>query len=166
MWPAPRPARVWMAAAMPAGKQRGAGYLAVLMLVLALSVMLAAAAAGWQTRLRREKEADLLFIGQQFRQAIASYHQSGPAPAYPRSLSALLKDDRVGFTRRHLRRLYADPISGGTEWGLIKAGDGGIMGVYSLAPGIPLKQANFPAALGDVGGRASYQEWVFKYDGR
>lgn len=146
---------------MAAGKQRGLAYLGVLMLVLAIGVALSAAAGIWARQLQREKEAQLLHIGLQLQRAIESYHRSGTAPAYPKTLEVLLKDDRVSFTRRHLRRLYADPMSGKPEWGLVKGADGGIVGVFSLVEGSPLKRRGFAAELGDFADKASYQEWVF-----
>lgn len=148
-----------------AAKQGGSAYLAVLMLVVAVATGLSAVAQPWQTKKLREQEAELLFIGMQFQRALASYYRAGTAPAYPKTMDALLKDDRVSFTRRHLRRVYADPITGDTEWGIVKSPDGGIMGVYSLSERKPLKQDGFDAALGDLAGKASYQDWKFVFMG-
>lgn len=146
---------------MAAGKQRGLAYLGVLTLALAMGIALSAAAGAWSRQLQRDKEEELLHIGLQLQRAIAGYHRSGPAPAYPKTLEALLKDERVPFTRRHLRRLYADPFTGKPEWGLIKGADGGIVGVHSLAEGRPLKQRGFAAELGDFADKDSYRQWVF-----
>jgi len=49
----------------------------------------------------------------------------------------------VGRWRRHLRRLYPDPITNSAERGLVKAPDGGVMGVYSLSEQPVLKTGNF-----------------------
>ena len=49
---------------------------------------------------------------------------------------------------RHLRRLYRDPLTGSADWGVVKGPDGGVIGVYSQAPGKPLKQDGFPPAWG------------------
>ena len=146
---------------MAVGKQRGLAYLGVLTLALAIGIALSAAAGAWSRQLQRDKEEELLHIGLQLQRAIAGYHRSGPAPAYPKTLEALLKDERVPFTRRHLRRLYADPFTGKPEWGLIKGADGGIVGVHSLAEGRPLKQRGFAAELGDFADKDSYRQWVF-----
>jgi hypothetical protein len=43
----------------------------------------------------------------------------------------------------------------------VLAPGGGIMGVFSLAKGRPIKQANFPAELGWPGNRPSYADWQF-----
>ncbi|MGB3433871.1 type II secretion system protein [Achromobacter sp.] len=146
-----------------AGRQGGSAYLTILMLVLGVATGLSAVAQPWRTQKVREQEAQLLFVGQQFQRALASYYRSGTAPAYPKTLDALLKDDRVSFTRRHLRRIYEDPATGGKEWGLVKSPDGGIMGVYSLSTDTPLKQDGFDAALGDLSGKSSYQDWKFVF---
>ncbi|CUJ18961.1 Uncharacterised protein [Achromobacter kerstersii] len=144
-------------------REEGSAYLAILMLVLAVSTGLAAVAQPWHTKKLREQEAELLFIGKQFQRALASYYRSGTAPAYPKTMEALLKDDRVSFTRRHLRRVYTDPITGSQEWGIVRSPDGGIMGVYSLSERAPLKQDGFDAELGDLSGKSSYQDWKFVF---
>jgi hypothetical protein len=54
-----------------------------------------------------------------------------------------------------LRKIYVDPITGSTEWGLMKGPDGGIMGVYSQSKDTPLK------ILG--AGGATYADWKFIY---
>ena len=134
--------------------QSGLAYLGVLMLAAAIAAGLAATARPWSMQQQRAREAELLFIGQQFQRAIASYYRAGPSPAFPRSLDALLKDSRVPFMLRHLRRLYRDPLTGSADWGVVKGPDGGVIGVYSQAPGKPLKQDGFPASLGISRARA------------
>jgi len=64
---------------------------------------------------------------------------------------------------RHLRRLYRDPMSASTEWGVLRAPDGGIMGVHSLSQETPIKTGGFAyrdLALQDA---AAYTEWHFAY---
>ena len=65
----------------------------------------------------------------------AQYYEHAPDPGhrYPLSLEALLKDPRYPATQRYLRRIYADPVGGGTEWGLVKGPGGEIYGVHSLS---------------------------------
>src|SRR5512142_1369455 len=80
------------------GRRRESGftYIAVLIFVAILSVGLAATAEAWHMALKREKEAELLFVGHQFRNALAAYynHTPGQAGRYPTSLEDLLKDPR------------------------------------------------------------------------
>lgn len=161
--PVPRRAARRCAPRPPAG-ERGLAFIGLLIVVAALGAALGATATFWHTAQQRVKESELLFIGLQYRNAIRQYYHATPVKAFPRSLDALLRDERLPGTRRYLRRPYRDPLTGSAEWGLITAPDGGIMGIYSLAPGQPLKEAGFPAALGwSGGGRARYADWQFVY---
>jgi len=143
--------------------QRGIAYLGVLMLVAALGLGMTQAARIWTTVQQRDREAQLLFVGDQYRAAIASYYNAAGGNRYPDSLDALLEDRRGLPTQRHLRRLYADPLTGSQQWGLVKAPDGGIMGVFSEAPGRPLKRQGFPARDEAFGDSDAYGEWAFVY---
>jgi type II secretory pathway pseudopilin PulG len=131
---------------MPTGscKQAGFTYIALLIAVVFFGLGSVGAARILASTERVEREAELLFIGHQFRQAIRSYVQSGPkAGQYPATLQDLLQDNRLPTPRRHLRRLFVDPITGKADWGLINAPEGGVMGVYSLSDREPQKRANF-----------------------
>lgn len=143
----------------------GFTYLGVLFAVALASIGLATGGLLWHTAQKREKERELLFIGQQFRAAIGSYHEKTPglAKQFPKSLEELVLDRRYLTPQRHLRRIYRDPFTGEASWGLVKAPDGGIMGVYSLAPGTPLKTGNFDEEDKAFEGKASYAEWRFIY---
>jgi type II secretory pathway pseudopilin PulG len=147
----------------PARNQRGFAYLGVLFAVALVGVSLAATGTLWQLEQRRERERELLFVGHQFRSAVESYYRQTPGPikAYPRRLDDLLRDTRYPNTVRHLRRLYRDPMTGEARWGLVRAADGGINGVYSLSDGAPIKVANFGARDHGFGGKAQYSDWRF-----
>ena len=153
-----------MARRMPTGRQRQAGftYLGLLILLVLMGVVLAQAGTLWSQTRQREREADLLFYGDQFRQAIAAYYLAQTPNAYPQTLNDLLEDPRVPYTRRFLRQIYPDPMTGKRDWILIKAPGNGIMGVYSPAPGTPLKQGNFRAADAAFAGAKSYAAWQFE----
>jgi len=148
--------------AVQAVSERGFTYVGVLFIILIVGVGLASVGTIWHTALQREKERELLFVGGQFRSAIAQYYGSSPgAGRYPMRLEDLLQDERYPNVRRYLRRIYRDPMTGKNEWGLVKAPDGGIVGVHSLAEGRPLKNAGFSeadAAFVDV---ETYAEWKF-----
>ena len=64
-------------------------------------------------------------------------------------------------TRRYLRRLYADPLSGKTEWGIVKAPDGGILGVHSLSEEATFKRAGFKRRDATFAGAQKYSDWKF-----
>lgn len=137
---------------MPTGshKQAGFTYIGLLIAVAFFGLGSVGAARLLASTQRAEREAELLFIGHQFRQAIRSYVQSGPkAGQYPSTLEDLLQDSRYSTVRRHLRRIFVDPITGQANWGLVNAPEGGIRGVYSLSDREPQKRANFDAEDAD-----------------
>ncbi len=145
--------------------QRGFGYLLVLFAVAALGLALAGAGQVWQTVAQREKEAELLFIGNQFRQALGSYYEHAPdgVKKYPLQLQDLVEDRRSPAPLRHLRKVYRDPMTGGTEWGLLRAG-GRIVGVHSLAEGTPFRRFAFAQRDARLEGASRYDAWVFGHD--
>ena len=143
--------------------ENGFTYLGLLFAVALMGVALAATGEVWHTAQTREKERELLFVGNQFRQAIGLYYTAGPAKQYPRRLEDLLKDPRQPATCRYLRKIYNDPITGKAEWGLVRAPDGGIVGVHSLSEARPLKVANFSAADQELAGKSQYAQWIFAF---
>lgn len=148
-----------------AGRAAYAGftYIGLLFVVAAMGASLALVGMVWHTVQKREKERELLFVGNQYRQAIGQYFSRTPGSVrlYPKRLEDLLLDPRHVTTQRYLRKLYPDPITGSMDWRLVKAADGGIMGVYSPSEDEPLKKSNFSAADQDFQGRTSYAEWSF-----
>jgi len=105
--------------------EKGFIYLWALFAVALAGVVMAGTGQIWQTKIQRENEAELLFIGDQFRKAIMSYHNSQLAGVrqYPESLDQLLEDKRGPVTQRHLRKIYIDPLTMKDEWGLVKEED-------------------------------------------
>jgi type II secretory pathway pseudopilin PulG len=144
-----------------AGRNTGFTYLTALFIVAILAGGLALIGEVWHTAAMREREAQLLYIGNQYRKAIERYYLNGPRQ-YPRALADLLKDPRKPRTERYLRQLYPDPVTG-TEWGLVKAPDGGIMGVHSVSEDKPLKSANFRLPDKAFEAAAKYSDWKFVY---
>ena len=147
----------------PQRAQRGVGYLLVLFTLAAMGLLLAGAGQVWHTTAQREKEAELLFIGNQFREAIGSYYAGTPdaAKQYPLKLADLLDDKRFPMPVRHLRQLYRDPMTGDTQWGLVMAGNR-IVGVHSLSNGSALKTV-FHARDDSLTGALTYDQWVFSH---
>ena len=145
-------------------EQHGFTYLTVLFLLAIMSGGLALVGEVWHTSAAREKEAELLFVGQEYRKAIERYYLSGSGVRqYPKNLADLLRDPRQPGTVRHLRRLYPDPITGKDEWGLVKSPDGGFTGVHSLSEGAPLKTAGFAVRDAAFEGKSKYSDWQFVY---
>ncbi len=143
-------------------RQTGFTLLGLLFLVAILGAGLAAAGVVWKTVGQREKEAELLFIGDQYRRALASYHRLSPGAdkRYPGKLQDLLADPRFPHTVRHLRRLWPDPITGG-DWVLVRDERQGIRGLYSASSAPPRKTAGFPKEYAPFEGASHYADWVF-----
>jgi type II secretory pathway pseudopilin PulG len=85
---------------------RDAGFaLAALLVVIAvMSVVLMVALPTWRHQVQREKEAELIFRGEQYARAIGLYHRKHPA-TFPASLDLLVE-------QKYLRKKYKDPITG------------------------------------------------------
>lgn len=151
---------------MSTGKspQFGFTYLYVLMLIALVSMGLAASGTLWRTEAQRDREAELLFIGNQYRQAIRSYYELDPAqPRLPQNIADLLEDNRRPYVVRHLRRAYRDPLTN-SEFVLIRAPDTqGILGVYSRAAGRPFKTAGFAWEDEEFSDAAQYADWRFEF---
>lgn len=147
----------------PHPEQRGYTYIGVLILVALAGVALAGAGELWSTASTRDKEAQLLFVGDEFRRAIGSYYEGSPGTKrFPERLEELLEDRRLPVTRRHLRRIYVDPMTGKPAWGLVKYGDR-IVGVFSLSEDKPFKTANFRPDDDAFKGSRTYAGWRFVY---
>ena len=145
------------------GTQGGLTYLALLFVIAIMGATLALGGVVWHTAQQREKERELLFIGTQFRLAIASYHQATPGSMkrYPTQLADLVKDPRFPNVRRHLRRVYVDPMTGKAEWGLVRGFDGGIMGVHSLSEQAPIRTYFPNGPYQEFSDKAHYADWKF-----
>ncbi|MBS1191797.1 MAG: hypothetical protein H6R10_3589 [Rhodocyclaceae bacterium] len=148
-------------------RHRGFTYLGVLFLVALLGLALGAAGQAWSVASQRAREQELLWVGTQYARALQSYAQQSPGrPEYPRRLEDLLTDNRFPVPRHHLRRLYPDPITRSTDWGLVKTLDGRISGVYSRSEAAPWKRANFPLRWEAFTDSRKYSDWKFGADTR
>ena len=150
----------------PPRRQGGFTFLWLLFLIAGLGVGMAAVGTLWHTAAQREKEQQLLFVGNEYRRAIESFLKiplpAGQQARLPQSLDELLLDPRFQHTVRHLRRLYTDPITGNEEWGMLKDAKGGIVGVFSLSEAKPMKTAGFPPYYADFADQTSYRGWGFR----
>lgn len=147
-----------------ARRQRGFTYLGLIILVAILGLAGAAGLKMGSLLQRQAAEQELLDIGAQFSDALYSYAAATPPgqPQQPPTLAALLRDPRTPQLRRHLRKLFVDPITGRAEWGLLyQPGSNGIIGVHSLSKAAPLKVGNFEARFAGFEGKAHFSEWHF-----
>ena len=152
---------------MPIGKrirQAGFTYMGVLMLIAIAGIGMAGVGIVWQQNAQRENEKEQLFIGDEYRKAIGSYYESSPSTAkqFPQSLDDLLLDKRLPNTKRHLRKLYADPMTRNTQWGLIKQ-QAQITGIYSASKLTPIKKFGFANQYESFSTALEYNEWKFNY---
>ncbi len=152
----------------------GFTFLAVMFAIVLIGLSLTGAVQQWKTIMKRERETELLFRGDQIRKAIAAYvtycqtHavqapciQTPGTPKYPQKLEDLVKVPNTSATKRFLRKVYKDPITN-EDWAYVKIGDR-IKGVYSKSDEEPLKQANFPDDYKFFEGKKKYSEWVFVF---
>lgn len=151
---------------MPTGKRGAGGYtlLGLLFFIAGLGVGLAALGTHWSAQARKEKEIELLFIGEEYRRALDGYYRAGPGgfQRHPRRLEDLLEDNRFPYVVRHLRRIYRDPMTGESEWGLERDALGDITGIYSKSGQAPRKTSGFPQHQAHFIGAQHYSDWIFR----
>jgi type II secretory pathway pseudopilin PulG len=109
----------------------------VVMTVAVMAIMMAVAVQAVSFQMKREREAELIFRGQQYVEGIRLYRQK--YGRYPMRMKELWEADP-----RVLRQKWTDPITGSEEWGLVHLGEegqqvGGPGG--PAAPGQPRPQA-------------------------
>ena len=113
-------------------RQWGFTYLWLLLVVALTGVWLQVVSEVWATTRRQQQLAELNWVGEQYRSAIGSFYGATPSgmPArYPAKLADLVDDRRQQVPRRHLREVYANPVTGTVDWQFIRSSDGGIRGV-------------------------------------
>lgn len=144
-------------------RERGFTYVVVMFAVAVAAVAATRAMEGTAVFERQTREAELLYIGGLYRDAIVSYHDNSPGTlrTYPKKLEDLLEDDRTSTLRRHLRKIYRDPVTGDSNWGLVMTADDRVMGVYSLSAKRPQKQGGFGGDNASFKDAQSYQDWKF-----
>lgn len=98
---------------------------ALLVAMGVMGVVMSAAMPAWQTAARREREAELIFRGQQYARAIQLF-QTKYANTLPPSLDVLINE-------KFLRKKYLDPIAN-AEFQLLGAGQA-VGAIASTNPG-------------------------------
>ncbi len=153
---------------MPSGRRsrRGQGgftYLGLLVLVALIGVLLAAAGEVASTAARREREAELLWVGHEYRAAIGRYVRL--RRAYPQALEDLLGSAPDAPLQVHyIRQLYRDPMTNAVDWVLVPAPGGvGFMGVRSSSTRAPIKTGNFDEEDKGFADAKGYGDWLFVF---
>jgi type II secretory pathway pseudopilin PulG len=145
-------------------REAGFTYLGLIVLVTIIGLVGAATLKADALLRRAAAEEELLEIGAAFGAALKSYAEATPRgqPNYPPTLQELLKDPRFPGVRRHLRRIFVDPVTGKAEWGIVHAAEQkGVLAVYSLSQARPLKVANFDARFPNFENKEHISEWKF-----
>ncbi|WP_206131107.1 hypothetical protein [Burkholderia sp. Ac-20379] len=145
-------------------RQRGYAYIALLIGIAIIAVAAAATIQIGALYQRRMAERALLDVGDAFQRALLSYADSTPAglPRAPRTLDDLVHDPRFPNPTRHLRRIYADPLTGRADWVLIRSPDGqGIVGIHSASRARPIQIKQFPKEFIGFENQRRYTRWVF-----
>jgi type II secretory pathway pseudopilin PulG len=142
----------------------GFSYLLLLFVLAIGSAALAALAQQWLNLDQREREAELLFRGDQFAQALASYAAVTPKGGVtaPSQLEDLLLDLRSDPARHHLRRLYVDPFTRQADWLLLLNDTGHIIGLASRARQPALRRVDLPLQPGADPRAPAVGDWRFE----
>lgn len=155
--------KTWTSTVGKINKSNGYTFLVVLIVVVVMGISAEATSRLTSTIIKREKEQELLFRGQAYAKAIKSYYLAGKTiKTFPKSLDDLLKDPRY-IDKKHIRKLYIDPLTNKPDWVLIRDKLGGISGIASSSEELAMKTANFPAGLESFEKTTNYTQWRFVY---
>ncbi|MDB5813870.1 MAG: hypothetical protein JWN23_987 [Rhodocyclales bacterium] len=143
---------------------QGFAYLFLLFAMVVIGLLLAAFGQNWSTTTQREREAELLFIGQQFSAALTSYRKQTPAgrPDKPATLQELVEDDRFPFPVRHLRQIFRDPMTGKRDWD-VQLANGRIVSIRSRSEKRALRHTLpvYISISADTKESPTYHDWQF-----
>lgn len=132
-----------------AEKRRGAAGYALLILMMAVTILLVSLTAAMPSIYvegQREREEELIFRGNEYARAIAFFHRR--FNRYPTSVDELLRTSGMRF----LRRAYSDPMSRDGKWRFIHtATTGAVLDSRTLGPLPAVGNAN----VGNVNQEAS-----------
>jgi type II secretory pathway pseudopilin PulG len=118
--------------------ERGYAMAALLVSLAVMMVLMSVAMPVWKTQAQREKEAELIFRGEQIARGINLYMRKMGGASYPPSLDVLVQG-------RFLRKKYKDPMTENDtslpmnqrgEWDIVNAA-GGVPGQGGASPQQP-----------------------------
>lgn len=166
--------------------ERGYAMAALLVMLAVMLVLMTAALPAWRFQAKREKEAELVFRGEQYARAIYLYQRKGGPGAFPPSIDILVQG-------HFLRKKYKDPMTEDGEFQTLQAGvnpgpatgrgqPGAATGGRQTGPGQTGVGSGFPgggqvAPGGIIGvvskskdasiriyrGATHYNQWMFTY---
>ena len=150
-----------------AGRPRNGGYVMIVLMiaVTVLAVLLLMAVPLWQTEAQREAEAELIFRGRQYANAIGLYVKSHNN-LFPQTFEIL-------HLEKFLRQLYPDPVSADGRWDMVFKDATPGTAKYLIVPP-HLAKAYFSRAVlvgvcstspetgfREYRGKKKYNEWAF-----
>ena len=147
------------------GRSRGYVMIVLMVAVAVLAVLLLMAVPLWQTEAQREAEAELIFRGRQYVNAIGLYVKNH-SNLFPQNLEIL-------HLEKFLRQLYPDPVSADGRWDLVMRETSGGEAKYLIVPAHMVRAYFGRAVLVGVcstspetgfreyRGKKKYNEWAF-----
>lgn len=157
--------------------EKGATFLTILVMLFLLAIFLLWAVQPASTVMQREKEAELIFRGEQICEALRNY-QKDHGGAFPSELKELLKKSPKNVP--YLRRLYRNPFDPEGKWCYLAPGTTSVKynsdGSKEILPegGLAHQQRNIQQGLPNLDtsstGQPQMQQQVkvlpFKLDGK
>jgi type II secretory pathway pseudopilin PulG len=144
--------------------RRGLTLIGLIVALAILSLSAGMAGTAWSVLRQKDREKELLFRGNQYRRAIASYYNRSDIGKnqYPSSLEDLLEDGRGLDKVKHIRQLFPDPMTD-LDWQTVPAPEGGIMGVRSQSSARPFKEKGFSTENRSFEKAKQYSDWQFVF---
>src|SRR5262252_1180594 len=114
--------------------QHGYAMVALMVAMSIMAIMMTVALPTWHQMAQREKEAELIFRGQQYARAIGLFQKKSGPGVLPPNIDALVDG-------HYLRKKYKDPITG-DDFDVLQAGGPG------TTPGASTANPSQPGATG------------------
>jgi len=147
------------------GRSRGYVMIVLMVAVAVLAVLLLMAVPLWQTEAQREAEAELIFRGRQYVNAIGLYVKNH-SNLFPQNLEIL-------HLEKFLRQLYPDPVSADGRWDLVMRETSGGEAKYLIVPAhmaraylgravlVGVCSTSPETGFREYRGKKKYNEWAF-----
>ncbi len=144
--------------------QGGLVLIALMLMLILVGIGALSAAEIWSTARKREREVELLWVGDQYRRAVESYWKTTPGPrkVLPSTITQLLNDDRFPNPVHHLRQAYRDPMAEDTDFEPVIINNA-LVGVHSTSTAVPMKHAHFPKKYAQFATAEDYSQWKFVF---
>jgi len=132
------------------GAERGYAMAALLVAIAVMGVLMSVAMPVWRHQVQREKEAELVFRGQQYARAIGLFQRKFPG-TFPPNVDMLVQ-------QKFLRKKYKDPMTEDGEFQVLYAGaqmPGTAQGGQAGARGTGSGSVSGPAVMPGLGSQGS-----------